>query len=156
MLSSWLDRWDERKAIEDEDQKLTEPLEIGASLAFPGAGAATSLAALREHVTANCASSDKFYSVDTPISDFTFREGVLKFSSSIRTETEENDVVHARVLTGSKRRNALIIVPHLNAGPDDYASFAKHLQLLGPTVVVLTLPYHGERSRKGGGAIATY
>jgi hypothetical protein len=155
MWSSWLDRWDERQAAEDEDQKPAVAMEVGASLAFDGTDAAATLGTLTKLVKTNCASSERFYSADCPASDFIFRDGILTFRSSLTTETDENNLVHAEVSTGSKNRNALVILPHWNAGTGEYRSSARLLSRFGPTVVELTLPYHGVRNRQGG-AIADY
>jgi hypothetical protein len=155
MWSSWLDRWDERKAAEDEDQKPTVAMEVGAGLAFGGTDAAATLGTLTHLVKANCTSSEKFYSADRPASDFAFRDGVLTFRSSITTETDAANLVHAQVSTGRKSRNALVILPHWNAGMGAYQTFARYLSWLGPTVVEVTLPYHGVRNRRGA-VIADY
>ncbi|MFC0199688.1 alpha/beta hydrolase family protein [Paracoccus rhizosphaerae] len=80
--------------------------------------------------------------------DFTWQKGWIKFSSSISTETAENNLVSAKVTESQSRKKALIVFHHWNASTR-YDHIAKFLSRRGITVVQIALPYHFERSRPG-------
>jgi pimeloyl-ACP methyl ester carboxylesterase len=149
---SVIDRWDESAAAEDDAKKVPEPLTVGASLAFRDADQGTSLAALADMVKASTAEADKFYAIESDdVSDFVFDGDILTFRSGIVTETELNNIVHAKVYEGTRRRSAIVVLPHWNAETWGYDPLSRRLARLGLTVVELTLPYHGLRSRPGSG-----
>ncbi len=147
---SIIDRWDESVAAEDDAKRVAEPLTIGASLAFGDAHEGASLAALAERVKESTAAADKFYAIEADeASDFMFDGDILTFRSAIATETEPNNIVHAKVYEGGRHRSAVVVLPHLNAETWGYQALSRRLMRLGLTVVELTLPYHGLRSRPG-------
>ena len=56
MWGTWLDKWDEQRAAEDDGNKIAAEMELAADLAFPiAAGAPTNLNSMLELVKANCA-----------------------------------------------------------------------------------------------------
>lgn len=147
-LGSYLDRWDERQAAEDEPRKPLKSLVVDAPLAFGEAGEAASVAALVSLAKTHAADAAAFYSAKpVDVRDFRFENGVLTFPSAISTETESNNIVHARVYEAKRRGSAIVILPHWNASMWDYASFGGHFARLGLTAVELCLPYHGVRNR---------
>jgi hypothetical protein len=150
LIGSIIDRWDESLAAGGDAQAIAEPLSAGTSLAFGDARADDSLAALARMVKENIAKADRFYEVDTDdISDFVFDGDILTFRSAIVTETESNNLVHAKVHGGRICASAVVILPHLNAEAWCYQGLARRLTRLGLSVVELTLPYHGPRARPG-------
>jgi hypothetical protein len=154
--SSFIDRYDERRAAEDDDHKLTEPSAVGASLAFPKALENASLTDLAGHVMKQRAQSAEFFSSGpSQAIDYVLKDDVLSFKSDILTETNSNNIVQARLYEARKSRGAIIILPHWNASMWDYHAFSKHLRRLGYTTVELILPYHGSRNRSDG-TIADY
>jgi pimeloyl-ACP methyl ester carboxylesterase len=147
---SIIERWDERMAAEDAAHRCVEPLTAGASLAFTGADEGASLAMLAEMVKQRTARADAFYAVDPDDdSEFAFDGELLSYRSAIVTETVTNNIVCAKVYEAAKRRGAVVILPHLNAETWGYQVLSRRLLKLGLTVVELTLPYHGLRSRPG-------
>ena len=153
---SIFDRWDENVAAKDDTKRVTEPFTVGASLAIGGADQGASLAALAELVKERTAESDKFYAIESDdVSDFVFDGDILTFRSAVVTETEPNNIVHAKVFEGRSRRSAVMVLPHWNVETGGYDAFNRRLTRLGLTVVELTLPYHGLRSRPGS-VIADY
>ena len=149
MWGTWLDKWDEQKAAEDDGNKLASDMELGADLAFPAAAAAPTVGSMLELVKAHCADSLRFYSAPDHAYEFKLENGTLSFRSAIATETEANNIVTARVYPGRNRRDAVILLPHWNAPAGAYAPFAQNLVRFGLTAVELTLPYHGPRNRPG-------
>jgi hypothetical protein len=153
-ISMWggsiIDRWDENVAAKDDTKRVAEPFTVGASLAFGGADQGASLAALAEMVKESTAEADKFYAIESnDVSDFVFDGDILTFRSAIVTETEPNNIVHAKVYEGESRRSAVMVLPHWNVETGGYDALNRWLTRLGLTVVELTLPYHGLRSRPG-------
>lgn len=147
---SIIDRWDESLAAEEDAKRVVAPLTVGAPLAFGGADQDASLAALAEMVKGSTAEADKFYANESEdLSEFVFEEDILTFRSSIVTETEPNNIVHAKVYEGANRHSAIVVLPHWNAETWGYEALARRLTRLGPTVVEIALPYHGLRSRSG-------
>ncbi len=147
---SIIDRWDENVAAKDDPQRVAEPFTIGASLAFGDADQGASLAALAEMVKESTAEADKFYAIEPgDVSDFVFDGDILTFRSAIVTETEPNNIVYAKVYEEGSRRNAVVVLPHWNVETGSYHALNRRLMRLGLTVVEMTLPYHGLRSRPG-------
>ncbi|HLH95957.1 MAG TPA: dienelactone hydrolase-related enzyme [Xanthobacteraceae bacterium] len=143
-----MDRWDERQAAEDENKKIVEPLSVAASLAFRELGDGAGVADLARAANKRVASSAELYSRPANCAyNFRFADGLLAFPSSIVTETAANNTVYARVYESRKRRGAVVVLPHWNAALWAYQAFSRHLRRLGFTVVEVTLPYHGWRSR---------
>jgi hypothetical protein len=149
-VSSYLDRWEERLAVEDDGNKPFERLVIGASIAFSGVGANASLLDLEKFVKRHKANSAKFFTADRGEIKYSLDGDLLTFHSDIATETEANDIVRARIYEAKDSRSAIIVLPHWNAAKWSYHALSKQLKRLGITVVELTLPYHGDRSRADG------
>lgn len=149
-VGSLIDRWDENVAANDDTKRVAEPFTVGASLAIGGANQGASLAALAELVKESTAEADKFYAIESDdVSDFMFDGDILTFRSAIVTETEPNNIGHAKVYEVGSRRSAVVVLPHWNVETGGYDAFNRRLTRLGLTVVELTLPYHGLRSRPG-------
>jgi dienelactone hydrolase len=68
----------------------------------------------------------------------------LRFTSAVRTPHSENDLVNARWFAARGRR-AVILLPHWNADALAYNSLCKVLNLLGISVLRLSMPYHDIR-----------
>jgi dienelactone hydrolase len=68
----------------------------------------------------------------------------LRFTSAVRTPHPENDLVNARWFAARGRR-AVVLLPHWNADALAYNSLCKVLNLLGISVLRLSMPYHDIR-----------
>jgi len=68
----------------------------------------------------------------------------LRFTSAVRTPFPENNLVNARWFPARGRR-AVILLPHWNADALAYNSLCKVLNLLGVSVLRLSMPYHDIR-----------
>jgi dienelactone hydrolase len=114
------------------------------------------------------ANSDEFYSYRVPtdfrlehrevrvfstreVSDPKLEEKVrgthaefLRFASPVRTPHPENNLVNARWFP-AKGRRAVVLLPHWNADALAYNSLCKVLNLLGISVLRLSMPYHDIR-----------
>jgi pimeloyl-ACP methyl ester carboxylesterase len=68
----------------------------------------------------------------------------LRFSSGVQTPYPENNLVNARWFP-AKGRRAVVLLPHWNADAIAYTSLSRVLNLLGISVLRLSMPYHDIR-----------
>ena len=68
----------------------------------------------------------------------------LRFTSPVRTPYGENDVVNARWFPVQGRR-ALVLLPHWNSDAIAYTGLCRVLNMLGISVLRLSMPYHDIR-----------
>jgi hypothetical protein len=68
----------------------------------------------------------------------------LRFTSPVRTPYPENNLVNARWFPARGRR-ALVLLPHWNADAIAYTGLCRVLNLLGISVLRLSMPYHDIR-----------
>ncbi|TIQ39160.1 MAG: dienelactone hydrolase-related enzyme, partial [Mesorhizobium sp.] len=148
MFHSWLDRWDESRALRGEEGKKTTDFVLDAERAFPGAKKITSIeefCALADQAVADPAFFD-----EPSVSDQGFErlDGWLKFSSDISTDIEQNNVVSAKITESGSFDQAMVIFHHWNASARN-RQIANFFSQRGITVVEIAMPYHFERSRPG-------
>lgn len=147
MYHKLLDRWDERRAQRGGEAKVPTPFTLGSDLAFGSEARSGSLAEfcdLAEAATLN----PSFFSETTETTAYEMADGWIKFSSSISTQTDENNTVWAKVTEGSSSSHTLIVFHHWNARTR-YRQIANFFSKRGQTVVEIAMPYHHERSRPG-------
>lgn len=123
---------------------------------------------LREYNRRIVASSDEFFSYVEPadfrlqrreVEVFSTREApdpkleervrgkrgdFLRFTSPVRTPYLENNLANARWFPARGRR-ALVLLPHWNADAIAYTALCRVLNLLGISVLRLSMPYHDIR-----------
>jgi len=68
----------------------------------------------------------------------------LRFTSPVSTPYPENNLANARWFP-AKGRRALVLLPHWNADALAYSNLCKVLNLLGVSVLRLSMPYHDIR-----------
>lgn len=76
-------------------------------------------------------------------------ERVLTFTSSVQSPWPENNTVYAQFFPARRTGPAVLILPNWNAKWRGQRSLCKWLQLLGISVLRLSLPYHDRRMAKG-------
>ena len=127
---------------------------------------------LREYNERIVASSDEFFSYETPkdfrlerreiqvcstreVPDAKLEEKVrgthadfLRFTSPVRTPYAENNMANARWFQARGRR-AVVLLPHWNSDALAYSSLCKVFNLLGIAVLRLSKPYHDVRRPAG-------
>jgi hypothetical protein len=107
-------------------------------------GTRTWLAAWGEQTVA---SSDSFFAV-APADDYALADGVLTFSSAIRTPHPENNRVTARYFPERSkrgRRRAVLVLPQWNSDAEGHVGLCRLLNRFGITALRLSLPYHDLR-----------
>lgn len=148
MFHSWLDRWDEHRALRGEEGKKTTDFVLDAERAFPGVKKITSIeefCGLADQAVANSAFFDEPGGSDQ---GFERRGDWLNFPSDISTDVEENNVVWAKITDSGSFHQALVIFHHWNASARN-RRIANFFSRRGITVVEIAMPYHFERSRPG-------
>lgn len=73
----------------------------------------------------------------------TFAE-FLRFTAPVKTPYPENNLVNARWFP-AKGKRAIVLLPHWNADAVAYVSLCRVLNLMGISVLRLTMPYHDIR-----------
>ncbi|MGE3993445.1 RcgR family putative quorum lactone hydrolase [Pseudorhodoplanes sp.] len=148
MFHSWLDRWDERRALRGEEGKKPTDFVLDAERAFPGAKKITSIeefCALADQAVADPAFFDEPTESDQ---SFERNDEWLKFPSDILSDVPQNNVVEARITESGSFDQAMVIFHHWNASAWN-RPIANFFSQRGITVVEIAMPYHFERSRPG-------
>ena len=99
-VGSFLDRWDERQAAEDDGNKVLDPFVVGASLAFSDLNKDAPLSELAARVARQMRFSDAFFATGPTASNYSCKDDVLTFASDLTTKTVSNNEVFARTLCG--------------------------------------------------------
>ena len=77
------------------------------------------------------------------------RENVLTFTSSVRSPWPENNTVHAQYFPARRAGPAVVVLPNWNAKWHGQRRLCQWLQLLGITVLRMSMPYHDRRMASG-------
>ena len=94
------------------------------------------------------ARSDEWFAT-APADDYRLTDGVLTFTSAVRSPWAENNIVHARFFPAKKSGPAVLVLPNWNAKWDGQINLCRWLNVLGITVLRLSLPYHDRRAVPG-------
>ena len=70
--------------------------------------------------------------------------GFLRFTSAVRSPFPENNLVNARWFP-TRGKRAVVVLPHWNSDALAYTSLCRTLNLLGISVLRLSMPYHDIR-----------
>ena len=142
---AWLDRCDENDARLAVSKRRLFPFDLGAHLAFPGAGEVTNIEEFCTLAQQAVNDPDFFTEPGAPHVGLQETDGWIRIPSGIPTETEENNTAWARITRSGSRDHVLVAFHHWGA-EQRYTKFAKHLVKRGITIVEVALPYHFERS----------
>jgi len=147
----WVDDW-ERSLCFRATNRVVRPFEWGlewtsrwpvASASLPLNGDDPEQRLLRLNAEA-AADSDRFFQHQTP-RDFSLRDNILRFTSSVVTPYPENNVVHGQWFPAKRMDRAVIVLPHWNAPVNAHNGLAAGLQKFGIPALRLSLPYHDYR-----------
>jgi dienelactone hydrolase len=167
----------ENRLVSVDNNRVVRPLEWGLEWTEqwpcrngnnPPSGLTDPESFLRDYNQRIIASSDEFYSYETPV-DFRLenrevqvfstravpdprlemkvkgiRADFLRFTSPVRTPYPQNDLVNARWFPAEGNR-AVVLLPHWNSDAVSYAGLARMLNWLGIAVLRLSMPYHDIR-----------
>jgi hypothetical protein len=141
---------DERHAADADIGTIVEPMRVDARAAFPDSPADAGLDDLAGLVRRTVAQADTFYRAPLGAERrATFANGQLAFASAVAGEFAACDQVYATVRESRRRDAAVVLVPHWNAPEPAYGPLARAIRVAGFTTAVVTLAYHGRRSRPG-------
>ena len=151
IYARWMHRW-ERKLASRDTNRIVRPFEWGADwLArvefprWPEAVNANAPAALSRFVDEAIRHSDRFFGYE-PVCDFRLTDGLLTFTSPVRSPYPENDIVHARWFPARRDRGrAIVVLPQWNSGADAHIGLARLLNRFGISALRMTMAYHAER-----------
>lgn len=148
MFHSWLDRWDEHRALRGEHGKKLDTFALDAERAFLGATKVVNIEEFCALADRAVADASFFDAPNESHQDFQKRDGWLRFSSEMSTDVDENNVVCAKITESGSLDHALVVFHHWNArARNDH--IAKFFSQRGTTVIEIAMSYHFERSRPG-------
>ena len=148
MYHSWLDRWDERRVERGNELKKAADFVLGSELAFPSAKKAANISEFCDLADQAVEDPTFFDEPSGSACDFEVEKGWIKFASDIATDTQENNVVWAKVTESGSRDKALVVFHNWNASKPQ-RQIANFFSKRGVTVVEIAMPYHFQRSRPG-------
>lgn len=92
---------------------------------------------------------DLFFAAPDP-PNFHLEGDLLVFESAVRTPHPENNLVYCRYFPARPGgRRAVLVLPHWNAGPDEYVALCRLLNYFGISALRMSLPYHDRRRPAG-------
>lgn len=148
MYHNWLDRWDERRVQRGNELKNVAGFSINAELAFPSAQRGMSISEICE-LADQAIKDTTFFTEPIRSALETEREMEwIRFPSDIQTDTQENNLVWAKITDSGSLERVLVVFHHWNATKRQ-TQLAKFFSKRGVTVVEMAMPYHFQRSRPG-------
>src|SRR5271156_1087514 len=94
------------------------------------------------------ANSDDWFAT-SPANDYAVHDGVLTFTSAIKSPWPENNRVHAQIFPLRRAGPAVVVLAQWNSRWDEQQNVCRWLNLLGITAVKISLPYHDRRAIPG-------
>jgi Alpha/beta hydrolase domain containing 18 len=151
LYARWMDRW-ERKLATRDTNRVVRPFEWGTdwlhSIGYPDCPSDVNGDApqwVEQFAAGAVADSDRFYSYE-PVRDYRLQNGLLTFTSPVRTRFPENNRVHASWFPAAQGPGrAVVVLPQWNAGADGHVGLAKLLNRFGISALRMSMAYHAER-----------
>jgi len=141
-------RYEHRRWTTD-DNRIVRPFEWGLEHLDGGSGRADPAAFLHEY-SANAIARSREWFEPAPATDYLLHnEGVLTFTSAIRSPYPENNTVYGQLFRGQKRAPAVLLLPNWNAKWNGQRGLCEWIQRLGITVLKMSMPYHDRRMAAG-------
>jgi hypothetical protein len=148
---NWLEqairRYEHRRWTADNNRKVW-PFAWGLEHVGGGADEPDPRGWLDRFAEETLARSEEWFAV-TPAGDYHLEDGVLSFTSAIRSRWPENNTVYARFFPAKSSGPAVVVLPNWNAKPNSYLNICRWLNFLGITALRLSLPYHDRRMVPG-------
>lgn len=147
----WMENWEARLCFRTNN-RVVRPFEWGVEWVrnWPIANSAPEGGAdpesfLRSLNDIAIARSDEFFGYDVP-RDWQLQDGMLRFTSAVRTPYTENNVVHGQWYPAKQPKGrAIVVLPHWNASFGQHGAVCRGLKALGISALRLSLPYHDFR-----------
>lgn len=140
-------RYEHRRWTTD-DNRMVRPFEWGLEHIGGRADESDPAGFVRDYAAKAIENSRDWYEPE-PAKDYRLDEGVLTFTSAIRSPYAENNTVHGQIFRGKKKESAVLLLPNWNAKWHGQRGLCEWLQRLGITVVKMSMPYHDRRMVQG-------
>jgi Alpha/beta hydrolase domain containing 18 len=145
MYKRWIDRWESRLATRDTN-RVVRPFEWGLDwLSVTRNGHPEK--DLAEYAAGAIVRSDDFFQpgAEAP-RDYRLDDGVLTFTSPLRTPYPENNTVYARFFPATQHRGrAVVVLPQWNSDAQGHVGLCKLLNRFGISALRMSLAYHDRR-----------
>jgi len=138
-----IDAWERALASRDTN-RIVRPFDWGLEWLECPNGEHDPGAWLAEFSRRSTASSEEFFSYDTP-SDYHVTGNHLTFSSPLPSPYPENNVVHADFFPAAGAKRAVLVLPQWNADAAGHAGVCKLLNRFGITALRMSMAYHDRR-----------
>ena len=146
-LEQTIRRYEHRRWTKDDNRRAL-PFEWGLEHIGGQADEPDPRGFLNRWVESTLARSDEWFTT-TPADDYRLADGVLNFSSAIKSPWPANNLVYARFFPARNSGPAVVLLPNWNAKWDGQLDLCRWLNRLGITVLRLSLPYHDRRAVPG-------
>ena len=141
----------ERWYSERDTNRLVRPFEWGTSFIKEHVNGDDPRHIFRQHARDVLQRSEDFYALPA-VTDYSLTNGLLTWTSAVRTPSSENNRARARFFPAppprrgrARRRSAVVILPQWNANGESHVELCRVLNRLGISALLLTLPYHEAR-----------
>ncbi len=129
------------------DNRIVRPFDWGMEFVNENANGEDPRIFYRDYAKKVLANSDEFFFAPN-VDNYELRitDYELTWTSGIKTNSAENNVVHAKIFPYEKdKKAAVLVLPHWNAKPGTYFDLCKFFNKVGISALRMTLPYHEER-----------
>ncbi len=148
---NWLEqtirRYEHRRWTTD-DNRMVRPFAWGLEHIGGRADEPDPRGFLREWCPATISSSHEWFAA-APAQDYCLENSVLSFTSAVQSDWPENNTVCAQFFPARHSGPAVLVLPNWNAKWEGQRALCEWLQLLGITVLRMSLPYHDRRMVRG-------
>jgi prolyl oligopeptidase family protein len=141
-------RYEHRRWTTD-DNRMVRPFEWGLEHIGGRADESDPAGFVGEYASKAIESSREWYEPEAAKDYKVDHEGVLTFTSAIRSPYSENNTVYGQIFRGKKKEPAVLLLPNWNAKWHGQRGLCEWLQRLGITVVKMSMPYHDRRMVRG-------
>jgi hypothetical protein len=138
----------EQMRFDQEQNRNVLPFEWGLEHIGGRANESDPRAWLDRFIENTRADSDKWFATD-PASDYSLDDGVLTFTSAIKSPWPANNRVFAQVFPARRRGPAVVVLAQWNSRWEEQQNVCRWLNKLGITAVKISLPYHDRRAIPG-------
>jgi hypothetical protein len=149
----WLIRTrEEQLASEDDRFKTAGPFRLGSYSAALESDF-RDISEMVSAVSAEMAKPDEFYGRASHDGTFNLSGDKLTYKTAFPNGTA-NDVIHVKIVRETRKKRAVIIIPHWNARATSYTLPGRIISYFGFSVFVMTLPHHSSRGDESNQPVA--
>ena len=151
MLKRYMHRREREHAMRDNN-RIVRPFNWGLEYVDENANGQNPRDFFKKYSKNTIANSDDFF-CSPEIKDYNLTQNselstqnLLTWTSGIKTNSPENNTVYAHYFpVSSKKKSAVLVLPHWNAKEGTYFDLCKLFNRVGISALRLTLPYHEKR-----------